>query len=90
MSRDPRAFFELSRQALGTTQEDLGRMLGVSRRTAQRWSGHGIPSHELAGLARLVHPRDPALASEIVGALGTTLEAAGIVPPAAPRAPSSC
>jgi DNA-binding XRE family transcriptional regulator len=84
MTHDRRALFELSRQALGATQEELGRLLGVSRRTAQRWSSQGIPSYELMALARLVHPRDPALASEIAAALGTTLEAAGIAPPAPP------
>jgi hypothetical protein len=88
MSPDSRAFFELSRKALATTQEELGRMLGISRRTAQRWSSQGIPSYSLADLARLVHPRDPALASEIMAALGTTLEAAGIVRPAPPPAPA--
>jgi DNA-binding XRE family transcriptional regulator len=84
MTQDRRALFELSRRALGATQEELGRLLGVSRRTAQRWSSQGIPSYELMALARLVHPRDPALASEIAAALGTTLEAAGIAPPAPP------
>lgn len=59
-------------------------MLGVSRRTAQRWSSQGMPSYEMTNLARVVHPREPALAADIVAALGTTLEAQGIVPPAPP------
>jgi hypothetical protein len=57
-------------------------MLGVSRRTAQRWSSHGLPGDEMANMARVVHPHDPALAAEIVAALGMTLEGAGIIPPA--------
>jgi transcriptional regulator with XRE-family HTH domain len=84
MAISPLAAFELCRQALGTTQEELGRMLGVSRRTAQRWTRQGIPSEELPNLARLVHAKDAALAAAIVAAAGTTLEAVGIVKPAAP------
>jgi hypothetical protein len=87
-----RALFELARQALGTTQEELGERLGVSRRTSQRWSGSGVPSYYLPELARLVHPHDPVLAGEIAQAAGMTLKAAGIVlppppPPAPPPAP---
>jgi hypothetical protein len=89
MAFDPKAVFEMCRQALGATQEELGLMLGVSRRTAQRWSTQGIPSYELIDLARVVHPRAPALAAEIVAALGTTLDRAGIVPPAPPAAPAA-
>ncbi|MDP9000984.1 MAG: helix-turn-helix domain-containing protein [Myxococcota bacterium] len=88
MPLDPKALFERCRDALGLTQEELGRMLGVSRRTAQRWSTQGIPSYSIIDLARVAHPRDPALATEIVTALGTTLEAAGIVAPAPPGAPA--
>jgi hypothetical protein len=81
--------FELCRQALGVSQEGLGRMVGVSRRTAQRWTSHGTPSSALIDLARVVHPRNPALAGEIVATLGTTLEAAGIVAPAPPPPPAA-
>src|SRR5579859_2613984 len=78
------AWFELSRQALGATQEELGAMLGVSRRTAQRWSANAVPSASLVDLARIVHPRSPDLARDLVTAAGTTLAGAGIVAPAAP------
>ena len=54
MPDDRPAFFELARQALGATQEALGKMLGVSRRTAQRWGASGGPSYELTDLARPV------------------------------------
>ncbi|HEV3192745.1 MAG TPA: hypothetical protein VGY54_19690 [Polyangiaceae bacterium] len=96
MSFNPATLFETCRTLFGTTQEGLGNLLGVSRRTAQRWANTGIPGYYLIDVARLVHPRDPALALEIVTALGTTLEAQGLVspaptpsplPPSAPPAP---
>jgi hypothetical protein len=88
MPHDPHAWFELARQALGTTQQKLGEQLGVSRRTAQRWGAHGMPSYHLPDLARLVHPRDPGLAREIAAAAGMTLEVAGLAqPPPAPPPP---
>ncbi len=84
MSLSAAALFELSRQALGATQAELGAMLGASRRAAQRWSDRGVPSYHLLDLARLVHPRNPSLAEQLAAAAGTTLEAAGIVLPAPP------
>jgi hypothetical protein len=92
MAHNP--FFELSRRAIGTTQAGLGKMLGVSRRTAQRWSESGVPGHSLALLAEAVHPYDASLAGQIASTLGTTLEALGIVqppplpPPASPAPPA--
>jgi hypothetical protein len=91
MSQHSAALFELSRQALGTTQAELGEMLGISRRTAQRWASAGVPSYEMRKLAQLVHAKDPKLAAQIAASVGTTLEAIGIVrpvpaaPPPAPR-----
>jgi hypothetical protein len=82
------AFFTLAQLAVGTTQEGLGQQLGISRRTAQRWCDHGVPSYALADLARVVVPHDRALAREIAKALGTTLQALGIDEAAAPKAPS--
>jgi transcriptional regulator with XRE-family HTH domain len=87
MPHDAAALFERARQALGTTQEELGQRLGVSRRTAQRWAASGIPSYHLPDLARLAHPHDRVLAREIAAAAGITLEAAGIVQPPPPPAP---
>jgi len=87
MSPRSAALFELSRQALRTTQVGLGKMLGVSRRTAQRWTGAGVPSYEMRKLAHLVHPADPNLAGEIAKSMGTTLEALGIVSPPPPPPP---
>jgi hypothetical protein len=85
----PQALFELARIALGTTQVGLGASLGVARRTAQRWSDHGVPSYHLPDLARLVYPHDPALAAEVAAAAGTSLEALGIVQPPPPPAPAA-
>jgi hypothetical protein len=82
MPRSHAALFELSRQALGTTQVGLGQMYGVARRTAQRWAHSGMPSHHLPDLALRVHPHDPELAAEIALAAGTTLDALGIGAPA--------
>jgi hypothetical protein len=81
MPRSPAALFELSRQALGTTQVGLGKLFGVARRTAQRWSSSGVPSYHLPQLAAYVHPHDAKLAAEIALSAGTTLEALGLVTP---------
>jgi hypothetical protein len=80
--------FFLSVRALGTTQAGLGAMLGVSRRTAQRWSQQGVPSYSLPQLARLVYPHDAMLAARVAAALGTTLEAMGVAPPPPPARPA--
>jgi hypothetical protein len=87
MPTNPRVFFELSRVALRTTQAGLGEMLGISRRTAQRWTRHQAPASVWPQLARLVHPNDPQLAAELAAAAGTTLEALGLVD-AAPSGPA--
>jgi hypothetical protein len=84
MPPSPLALFELSRSALHTTQSGLGEKLGVSRRTAQRWAQQGVPGYHMPALARLVHPHDAQLAGHIAAAMGTTLEAMGIVRPAPP------
>jgi hypothetical protein len=81
------ALFEHSRSALHTTQTKLGAMLGVSRRTAQRWAQSGVPGYHLPALARLVHPHDAHVAGQIAAAMGTTLEAMGIVRPVPPPVP---
>jgi hypothetical protein len=87
MARSPAALFELSRVALGTTQVGLGKMFGVARRTAQRWSDTGVPFYYLPKLAALVYARDPLLAAEIAASAGKTLEGLGIVKPSPPMAP---
>jgi transcriptional regulator with XRE-family HTH domain len=77
-----------ARRALNSDQRRMGELLGVSRRTVQRWdSGRGGPSAgQLARLASAVHPLDAALAGRIAGAAGTTLVELGRERPAPPVA----
>ena len=83
--------FVRTQLALGMTQEQMGKLLGVSRRTMSRWSGTipGVSEQQVYTLARAVHPKDPAIAAELVGHIGHTLESLRIVvpPPPAPPAP---
>jgi DNA-binding XRE family transcriptional regulator len=84
------ALIVYAQSALGTSQEELGKKLGVSRRTMTRWTrGDSHPSpQEWANLARLVYPRNRALAEEIATKLKETLVTLGIEgPPAPPPAP---
>jgi hypothetical protein len=79
-----------ARRVLIFGQRQLGALMGVSRRTVQRWdSGQGGPTpHELARLVVAVHPRDEPLAGKLATVAGTTLEALGLVkPPPPPAAP---
>jgi hypothetical protein len=81
-------FFERARVALGNvTQAELGEKLGVSKRTAQRYSDKGVQPHYLKELARLVYPFDAVLAAEIAGSMGHTLESLGVVVPPPPAPP---
>lgn len=75
-----------ARRVLLFGQEQLGQLVGVSRRTVQRWdSGRGGPNaEELSRLAIAVHPRDQALAGNLAAAAGTTLERLGLVQPPPP------
>jgi hypothetical protein len=68
--------------ALGITQEDLGNIVGRTKRTVQRWQQRGatlLPS-EAEALARALCPARPDLAERIASAAGTTLDALGIDP----------
>jgi hypothetical protein len=72
---------------LGLNQEEMGKLIGVSRRTMSRWSGGipGVTEQQVYTLARAVHPKDPAMAAELAGHIGQTLESLRIVsPPPAP------
>ena len=83
--------FELTRQALGTTQAELGKTFGVSRRTAQRWASRGtvLLEHQMLDLVRRVHPRHAQLATVLAATMGSTLEGLGVVkqPPPPPPPP---
>ncbi len=68
---------------LGLTQETLGDLLGVSRRTVIRWNGGSTPSSvQLIALAKAVHPKDAALASALAFAGGARLSEIGLEPAA--------
>lgn len=87
-----------AQEALGTSQEGLGKLIGVSRRTMVRWQGgRGGPSYDTwLALVRLVYRANRAAAAEIAREIGGTLvslglEAApapGIAPPPVPVAPA--
>lgn len=78
-----------ARSALGMSQREFGRMLGVVKRTVQRWEDHGaiVTPSTVATLVAAVHPRDPALAARIAAHSGTSLVALGIEKPPAPPPP---
>lgn len=73
-------------QTLGVNQRGFAKLVATSLRTVSRWTnGSSFPSAaDLTKLARLVHPRDPALAAQIASAAGGTVESLGIAPPAPP------
>ena len=76
--------------ALGVSQEELGRRIGVSRRTMTRWgTGQGSPgiSH-WAQIARLTYAVNRVLAAQIASEMGETLVSLGIEAPPPPPAPA--
>jgi hypothetical protein len=79
----------LAMTALGESQQGLGDILGLSRRTISRWAGGraSLGDARCITLARAVYPRDAHLAARIVATRGATLEDVGIVSPAAPAPP---
>ncbi|HEY8041344.1 MAG TPA: helix-turn-helix transcriptional regulator [Polyangiaceae bacterium] len=78
-----------ARRALMLSQEQLANAIGSSKRTVQRWeTNRAHPSTgEMAKVAALVHPQDPAIAAEIAASIGQTLESLGLVPPPPPAPP---
>jgi transcriptional regulator with XRE-family HTH domain len=84
-----------ARRAMGWTQRDLARSLGVSTRTGERWdAGRTSPAaEELLRLARIVHPRDAAVAQRIANHAREMNARSGLATPplfpleAAPPAP---
>jgi len=88
MFRPMPVLLDETRRALQVSQNGLAVMMGVSRRTGQRWNqGRGPIGTDIQKMARLVYPVDAALAAEIAAAGGTSLEALGILPPRAPPSP---
>jgi transcriptional regulator with XRE-family HTH domain len=79
-----------ARRLLRMSQEEFGRLLAVSRKTASRYeTGGSTPlMAQVMELARLVYANgDLALASELAESTSQTLESLGIVPPPKPADP---
>jgi hypothetical protein len=66
---------------MAMSQEQLGQLLGVSRRTVIRWGEHGVSlsRDQKAALVEALHAKDPAFAAQIAGDLGESLESLGVV-----------
>jgi hypothetical protein len=70
--------------ALSTSQEGVGRVMGVSRRTMSRWVASQLPTlipAHAEPLVRAVYPADAALAERIAAVGGLTLKALGLEAP---------
>jgi len=78
-----------ARRALDLSQEGLGKLLGVSRRTSARWEwGKSVPAPaQLHALARAVHPRARDVAARVAEQVGATLVSLGLEDPPAPPEP---
>ena len=78
-----------TQHVLAGSQQKLGDIVGVNRRTVWRWqTGKISPSPAtLQTFARLAYPKDPEVAAALAAASGQTLESLGIVPPPLPAAP---
>src|SRR5258708_25504826 len=94
MARAPRRSIHLvvgeARRELAMTQAQFGEAVGASHRSAVRWdAGQATPAvHQLCSLARLLYPRNRALAAEGADAAdGETLESLGLEAPAPPLPP---
>jgi hypothetical protein len=78
-----------AQHTLMTSQSGLGQLLGgVTRRTVSRYQGGRTFPHttHLHNLAKHIFPLNAALAADIAGAGGATLESLGIVAPAPQQA----
>jgi transcriptional regulator with XRE-family HTH domain len=82
-----------TQHALALSQESLGEVMGVSRRTVWRWqSGQAFPiAVHLHALARKTYAVDRDLAARLADARNATLESLGLVAPAktSTRVPST-
>jgi hypothetical protein len=79
-----------AQRALMMSQREFGYAVGSSHRTAVRWAaGQSTPAeHHLRNLAKLLHPRDRVLASEVADHIDETLVSLGIeAPPPPPPLP---
>ncbi|MBS2026709.1 MAG: helix-turn-helix transcriptional regulator [Deltaproteobacteria bacterium] len=78
---DPPSLIERARLALHLDKRELAKALGMSPRTVYRWKARmAWPRKEtLRELAVKLHPVDPALASDLAVAGGTTSAAMGLM-----------
>jgi phage terminase Nu1 subunit (DNA packaging protein) len=79
MPTDPAALLVHIQLALGLSQQELGALIGRTKRTIQRWQGNGTPmlDEEQAGiLAERLRPTHPDLADQVL-ALGRRYVLAG-------------
>jgi transcriptional regulator with XRE-family HTH domain len=72
--------------ALGLSQEELGDLLGMTRRTIQRWQARGFePTADQAQtLAHALQPVRPGLAEQVLELARKAALLAGVTPPARP------
>ena len=84
MSKSSAALVVHCQIALGLTQKTLGSLLGVDRRTVQRWQDRGFAPtpDQVQTLARALRPVRPDLADQVV-------ELGGHASMAAPQTPAS-
>jgi transcriptional regulator with XRE-family HTH domain len=70
-----------ARQSVGMSQAAFGDSLGVSKRTVSRWETGGatLSPFQACQLARMVYPKDTALAAEVAAAASESLESLGLV-----------
>jgi transcriptional regulator with XRE-family HTH domain len=80
-----------ARMVAGLSQDELAGHMRVSKRTvARRERGEStVDRQDACILARLVYPKDRALAEELAGAAGETLESLGLVSRIAPLGPAA-
>jgi hypothetical protein len=84
-------FLMEARRTLRLSQQDLGNIMGLSKRTIIRMEqGRSSPIPlQYERVARALFPVNPALAEHYAGAAATTLVEMGLVAPAPPPAPAT-
>jgi hypothetical protein len=88
MARNYGELFTLAQFAVHTTQRGLGEMLGVSKRTAQRFATGRMHAGYLPDLARIVAPHNPVLAESIAAEARAIFATMGWPLPPLPPPPS--
>ena len=78
------------RWTLGITQAELGKLIGCSGRTIQRYEGSSplLSVDQCRAIALALHPKDAALARTFARHGRTTLEELGLVKPPPPPPPA--